>query len=132
MTQAVLTSPVADPPPAPTPAARRSVEPNEGHVDPLARLDPLLRRAFEPAASLAAAEAYTRALAHNHYENFSVVSLLLPRHLRQDFCNVYAFCRLADDLGDELADSHASLNELARLRGLTEITYAGRADTNLF
>ena len=52
--------------------------------------------------SLAAAEAYTKELAHSHYENFSVISVLLPRRLRQDFCNVYAFCRVADDLGDEV------------------------------
>ena len=46
----------------------------------------------------------TRELAESHYENFSVISLLLPRHLKQDFCNVYAFCRTADDLGDEVKD----------------------------
>src|SRR3954471_17341436 len=48
-----------------------------------------------------AAERYTWQLAHGHYENFTVVSFLLPKHLRQDFCNIYAFCRTADDLGDE-------------------------------
>ena len=36
------------------------------------------------------------------YENFSVISLLLPKQLKQDFANVYAFCRTADDLGDEV------------------------------
>lgn len=44
---------------------------------------------------------YTRQLAAGHYENFSVVSRLVPRRLRGDFANVYAFCRWADDLGDE-------------------------------
>ena len=47
---------------------------------------------------------YTRALATGHYENFHVVSFLLPKHLHQDFYNVYSFCRWADDLGDEIAD----------------------------
>lgn len=47
------------------------------------------------------AASYTRSLAGGHYENFSVVSWLVPRHLRSDFANVYAFCRWADDLGDE-------------------------------
>ncbi|HRX77760.1 MAG TPA: squalene/phytoene synthase family protein, partial [Pirellulaceae bacterium] len=44
------------------------------------------------------AHAYCRQLAASHYENFSVVSWLLPPHLRQHFCNVYAYCRWADDL----------------------------------
>jgi squalene synthase HpnC len=51
------------------------------------------------------ANAYCRRLAANHYENFTVVSWLLPRHLRQHFCNVYAYCRWADDLADETGDS---------------------------
>ena len=64
--------------------------------------------ALAPAvAGPADAERRTRQLAHSHYENFSVVSLLLPRDLRQDFCNIYAFCRVADDLGDELGDRAA-------------------------
>ena len=33
---------------------------------------------------------YTRWLATHHYENFHVVSWLLPRRLHQDFYNVYA------------------------------------------
>ncbi|HUG66906.1 MAG TPA: squalene synthase HpnC [Pirellulaceae bacterium] len=45
---------------------------------------------------------YCRRLASSHYENFSVVSCLLPRNLRQHFCNVYAYCRWADDLADEI------------------------------
>ena len=36
------------------------------------------------------AEQYTRWLATNHYENFHVVSFLLPKRLHQDFYNVYA------------------------------------------
>ena len=47
---------------------------------------------------------YTRWLATHHYENFQVVSFLLPKELHQDFYNVYAFCRWADDLGDEIED----------------------------
>ena len=52
--------------------------------------------------STAEGEAYTRWLATSHYENFHVASILLPRRLRQDFFNLYAFCRWADDLGDEI------------------------------
>lgn len=45
--------------------------------------------------------AYVRGLATSHYENFSVLSRLVPEDLRDDFAAVYAFCRWADDLGDE-------------------------------
>ncbi|MBC8353339.1 MAG: squalene synthase HpnC [Planctomycetes bacterium] len=51
--------------------------------------------------SIDEASTYCRHLASSHYENFSVVSWLLPHHLRQHFCNVYAYCRWADDLADE-------------------------------
>ncbi len=57
--------------------------------------------------------AYTRWLATQHYENFQVVSFLLPKHLHQDFYNVYSFCRWADDLGDEIGDPQESLRLLA-------------------
>lgn len=97
----------------------------------LSRLKPLVQEGLTFAASVADAEAYTRRLAHDHYENFSVISLLLPRSLRQDFCNVYAFCRIADDLGDELGSSDASLDHLARLRTATQALYKGSADTKL-
>src|SRR5512138_3157738 len=56
---------------------------------------------------------YTRWLATNHYENFHVVSFLLPKRLHQDFYNVYAYCRWADDLGDEIGDPAESLRLLA-------------------
>lgn len=46
------------------------------------------------------ARAYTRGVTRANAENFSVVSRLLPRELRDDFHAVYAFCRWADDLGD--------------------------------
>ena len=66
-----------------------------------------------PAAGCSSAEAqqYTHWLATHHYENFNVVSWLLPRHLHHHFYNVYAYCRWADDLGDEVPD-HARALEL--------------------
>ena len=63
---------------------------------------------------VAEAERYTRWLATHHYENFNVVSWLLPRRLHQHFYNLYAYCRWADDLGDEISDpvkALALLNE---------------------
>ena len=35
------------------------------------------------------ARLYTRWLATHHYENFHVVSFLLPKRLHQDFCLLY-------------------------------------------
>src|SRR5438270_12530767 len=90
---------------------------------------PTVRSAFEPCTDLAAAEHYTRQLAHTHYENFSVVSVLLPRHLRQDFCNVYAFCRTADDLADEVADRSKASEFLPRFREHTGSCYRGMVST---
>jgi squalene synthase HpnC len=86
----------------------------------------------EPAAlaqrySVVEAEAYARWLATRHYENFHVVSWLLPRELHQDFYNVYAFCRWADDLGDEIGDQSESLRLLDWWRVELERMYAGEA-----
>jgi squalene synthase HpnC len=69
--------------------------------------------------------AYTRWLATHHYENFHVVSFLLPRRLHQDFFNVYAYCRWSDDLGDEIASSEKSLELLAWWRSLLHALYHG-------
>jgi len=91
-----------------------------------------VRLAFAPVADLATAEERTRHLAHAHYENFSVVSLFVPRALRQDFCNIYAFCRVADDLGDEVGDPAKSLELLAAFKRQTRECYAGHADTAVF
>ena len=59
--------------------------------------------------TVAEAERYTRRLATHHYENFNVVSWLLPRRLHQHFYNLYAYCRWADDLGDEISDPEKAL-----------------------
>jgi squalene synthase HpnC len=91
-----------------------------------------IRAAFAPVRDLAEAEAYTRTLARSHYENFSVVTFLLPRHLHQDFYNVYAFCRIADDLGDEVGDAALAAEYLARFREQLHAAYTGRADTAVF
>src|SRR6202020_2419342 len=61
------------------------------------------------APSLAAARAYCERLPKSHYENFSVATWFLPKRLRQHFYNVYAYCRISDDLGDEVGDASASL-----------------------
>jgi squalene synthase HpnC len=40
-------------------------------------------------------------MAVDHYENFPVASLLLPRHLRAPVAAIYRFARSADDIADE-------------------------------
>src|SRR5262249_32944831 len=72
-----------------------------------------IARELPPAGtSLKDAEQYTRRLATHHYENFTVATYLLPRELRQHFYNVYAYCRWADDLGDEIDDPAESIELL--------------------
>jgi len=82
--------------------------------------------------TLAEAQAYTRWLATHHYENFHVVSFLLPKRLHQDFYNVYAYCRWADDLGDETGDREESLRLLDWWRTELEALYQGRAGHPVF
>jgi phytoene synthase len=47
------------------------------------------------------AYATCRRLARQHYENFPVASVLLPRSSRPHIAAIYAFARLADDFADE-------------------------------
>jgi squalene synthase HpnC len=82
-----------------------------------------LSRRYTPAE----ATAYTHWLATHHYENFHVVSFLLPKGLHQDFYNVYSFCRWSDDLGDEMGDKQESLRLLGWWRGELHKMYGGEA-----
>jgi squalene synthase HpnC len=82
--------------------------------------------------SVAEAEQYTRRLATTHYENFHVVSFLLPKHLHQDFYNVYAYCRSADDLADEIPDTAESLRQLNWWGGELDRMYRGEAEHPVF
>jgi squalene synthase HpnC len=79
-----------------------------------------------PPMGEAEAVAWCKALAVGHYENFSVLSSLVPERLRPDFAAVYAFCRWADDLGDEAGTAgEERLALLAWWRGELEACYAG-------
>ena len=73
-----------------------------------------------------AAQAYTRWLATHHYENFNVVSWLLPKELHQDFYNVYSYCRWADDLGDEIPQTARALELLDWWERELDACYEGR------
>jgi squalene synthase HpnC len=71
-------------------------------------------------------------LATHHYENFTVASFLLPRALRQHFCNIYAYCRWADDLGDEVSDRNTALELLDWWGVELEQCYAGSTSHAVF
>ena len=71
------------------------------------------------------AQQYCSRLAHSHYENFSVVTWFLPKHLHQHFYNVYAYCRISDDLGDEVGDPQQSLALLDQWEAELEQCYSG-------
>src|SRR5437660_4232721 len=73
-----------------------------------------------------AAQNYTRWLATHHYENFNVVSWLLPRELHQHFYNVYAYCRWADDLGDEIPVTARALELLDWWERELDACYEGK------
>ncbi|MEJ7606859.1 MAG: squalene synthase HpnC [Bryobacteraceae bacterium] len=90
------------------------------------------REALERCWTLAESLDYTRWLATSHYENFHVVSLLLPKRLHQDFYNVYSFCRWADDLADEISDSQDSLRLLSWWRGMLDQLYEGQSSHPVF
>jgi len=77
------------------------------------------------APSLAEAQQYCARLARSHYENFSVATWFLPKELRQDFFNVYAYCRISDDLGDEVGDPAASLALLDQWQAELDACYSG-------
>jgi len=73
---------------------------------PLEYLTPLERPTLEEA------QAWCRELAASHYENFHVATWFLPRRVRPHFESIYAYCRVADDLGDEVADPAVAMRLL--------------------
>jgi len=77
------------------------------------------------APSVEQAQAYCADLAKTHYENFSVATWFLPRQLRQHFYNVYSYCRISDDLGDEVGDPVASIELLDEWQAELDACYEG-------
>lgn len=78
------------------------------------------------------AQQYTRWLATHHYENFNVASWLLPKELHQHFYNLYAYCRWADDLGDEVPDTRRALELLDWWEQELNACYDGRPSHAVF
>jgi squalene synthase HpnC/squalene synthase HpnD len=92
----------------------------------------IAKRLPAPGCSVAEAEQYTRWLATHHYENFNVASWLLPRHLHRHFYNLYAYCRWADDLGDEVPDPARALELLNEWEQELHDCYAGKPSHPVF
>ena len=82
--------------------------------------------------SLKDARRYCETLARTHYENFTVATQLLPRHVRARFYPVYAYCRWADDLGDETGGGALALALLDRWEEELLACYRGCARHPVF
>ncbi len=86
----------------------------------------------EVAPTLNEALGWCRHLAETHYENFHVATWFLPRALRPHFHAIYAYCRVSDDLGDEVGDPAAALALLDLWGRELDACYEGRARHPVF
>ena len=86
----------------------------------------------ERAPSLSEALAYCERLAHTHYENFSVATWFLPRRFRPHFYSIYAYCRISDDLGDEVGNQQLSLQLLDEWEAELNACYLGKVRHPVF
>jgi squalene synthase HpnC len=86
----------------------------------------------DQAPTLDEARAWCQHLAETHYENFHVATWFLPKALRPHFHAIYAYCRVSDDLGDEVADHAAALALLDVWGRELDACYEGRARHPVF
>jgi len=108
----------------------------------VASLDELIERGWsalppayripDVAPTLDEARAYCKQLAESHYENFHVASWFLPKALRPHFHSIYAYCRISDDLGDEVGDTAVALALLDLWGRELDACYEGRARHPVF
>lgn len=82
--------------------------------------------------TLEEARDYCQHLAETHYENFHVASWFLPKALRPHFHSIYAYCRISDDLGDEVPDRQQALALLDLWGRELNACYEGRARHPVF
>jgi squalene synthase HpnC len=73
--------------------------------------------------TLAEAQAWCKHLATTHYENFHVATWFLPKRVRPHFQSIYAFSRVADDLGDEVADTATATRLLTTWQAMLDQCY---------
>jgi squalene synthase HpnC len=119
-----------------TVTVRPSQEPDELEQDALiekgwAALPPSYRIP-ETAPTLEQARDYCTKLAESHYENFHVASWFLPKALRPHFHSIYAYCRISDDLGDEVGDTAVALALLELWGRELDACYEGKARHPVF
>jgi squalene synthase HpnC len=93
---------------------------------------PAAYRIPDVAPTLDEARAYCRRLAETHYENFHVATWFLPKALRPHFQSIYAYCRISDDLGDEVPDRAAALALLELWGRELDACYEGKARHPVF
>jgi squalene synthase HpnC len=93
---------------------------------------PAAYRIPKDAPTLEEAHAYCKQLAESHYENFHVASWFLPKALRPHFHSIYAYCRISDDLGDEVGNKEAALALLDLWGRELDACYEGRARHPVF
>jgi squalene synthase HpnC len=111
-------------------------------IDDYSRQDDLLAEgwaqlpaSYRPPAvapTLEQARAWCRHLAETHYENFHVASWFLPKKIRPHFHAIYAYCRVSDDLGDEVATRDQALALLDYWGRELDACYAGTATHPVF
>jgi hydroxysqualene synthase len=92
--------------------------------------------AIDPGNTLHRAYAACARLAREHYENFPVASVLLPKAMRPAIAAIYAFARRADDFADE--PGYADVDRLRlldewkqRLRGCVAGNTSGSSTDDL-
>jgi squalene synthase HpnC len=93
---------------------------------------PAIYRTPKQVPTLMEAQAYCRQLAGSHYENFHVATWFLPQRLRPHFHSIYAYCRIADDLGDEVEDTQQSLALLDFWNAELDACYRGEVRHPVF
>jgi squalene synthase HpnC len=86
----------------------------------------------ETAPTLEEALAWCKRLAETHYENFHVATWFLPKALRPHFHAIYAYCRISDDLGDEVGNTAQALVLLNLWNRELDACYEGRARHPVF
>jgi squalene synthase HpnC len=84
------------------------------------------------APTLDEARAWCKRLAESHYENFHVASWFLPADLRPHFHSIYAYCRVSDDLGDEVCDPAQAMALLDLWGRELDACYEGRVRHPVF
>jgi len=93
---------------------------------------PATYRFPERTPTLAEARAWCKRLAETHYENFHVATWFLPERLRPHFHAIYAYCRVSDDLGDEVGNTEQSLALLDLWGRELDACYEGRTRHPVF